>query len=172
MMNKSSIIRSRGFTLIETVMTLVMVGLAMGAAAMVLSTGAKILQQRSAVETRNLLAENCIERMEVALYGRSIEAVDKEALQICSTDVKITIEKMSMVQTGENPDERGKGKVMRVVPDPAGDLRLVTVSSDHVTFRRLFTGPTVIDDSAVVDPEPDPEATSGTVITDPTKREG
>lgn len=173
-MNKISMKRNdSGFTLLETVVTLMLVGIAMGVAAMVLSTAAKIAQQRATVESRNLLAENCIERMEVALFGRSIEAVDKEALQICSTDVKITIERMSMIQTGTQPSKKGSGKVMRVVPDPLGDLRLVTVTSDTVTFRRLFTGPAVTDSTADVEvPTESGEKSAGSIIIDPEKEEG
>lgn len=168
-MNKTSMKRnSSGFTLLEAVVTLMVVGIAMGMAAMVLSTAAKVAQQRAMIESRNLLAENCIERMEVALYGRSIEAVDKEARQICSTDVKITIERMSMVQTGTQASDKGSGKVMRVVPDPFGDLRLVTVTSDAVTLQRLFTGPAVRDTSADVEGAPaSGEKSSGSIIVDP-----
>ena len=55
-----------GFALLEVVMTIIIVGLAMGTAAMVLGTAVKVVQMRTALDNRSLAAENCMARIEAA----------------------------------------------------------------------------------------------------------
>ena len=57
-----------GFALLEVVMTIIIVGLAMGTAAMVLGTAVKVVQMRTALDNRSLAAENCMARIEAVKY--------------------------------------------------------------------------------------------------------
>ena len=66
-----------GFALLEVVMTIIIVGLAMGTAAMVLGTAAKVIQMRTALDNRSLAAENCMARIEAAFRGRPVAELDE-----------------------------------------------------------------------------------------------
>ncbi len=127
-----------GFTLFETVATLVMVSFAMGAAAMVLSTGAKVAQQRTQFEGRSLEAANCMARMEAAFEGRPVADIDRELAQgknaVCGSGVQVSVTRMKLSESGRDND----GRRLRIVPDEAGELRLVTVTADKFTYSRLF----------------------------------
>ena len=57
---RNVLLSKAGFALLEVVMTIIIVGLAMGTAAMVLGTAVKVVQMRTALDNRNLAAENCM----------------------------------------------------------------------------------------------------------------
>lgn len=127
-----------GFALLEVVMTIIIVGLAMGAAAMVLGTAVKVIQMRTALDNRNLAAENCMARIEAAFQGRPVAELDSGAASVCKSGVTV----MSMHDDGKDSDER---KNYAAKSDTSNDssLRLVTVKADGQTYRRLFSYPTL-----------------------------
>ena len=135
-----------GFALLEVVMTIIIVGLAMGAAAMVLGTAAKVVQMRTALDNRNLAAENCMARIEAAFQGRPVAELDSGAASVCKSgvtvNVTVNVTVMSMHDDGKDSDER---KNYAAKSDTSNDssLRLVTVKADGQTYRRLFSYPTL-----------------------------
>lgn len=135
-----------GFALLEVVMTIIIVGLAMGAAAMVLGTAVKVIQMRTALDNRNLAAENCMARIEAAFQGRPVAELDSGAASVCKSgvtvNVTVNVTVMSMHDDGKDSDER---KNYAAKSDTSNDssLRLVTVKADGQTYRRLFSYPTL-----------------------------
>ena len=131
-----------GFALLEVVMTIIIVGLAMGAAAMVLGTAVKVIQMRTALDNRNLAAENCMARIEAAFQGRPVAELDSGAASVCKSGVTVNVTVMSMHDDGKDSDER---KNYAAKSDTSNDssLRLVTVKADGHTYRRLFSYPTL-----------------------------
>lgn len=131
-----------GFALLEVVMTIIIVGLAMGAAAMVLGTAVKVIQMRTALDNRNLAAENCMARIEAAFKGRPVAELDSGAASVCKSGVTVNVTVMSMHDDGKDSDER---KNYAAKSDTSNDssLRLVTVKADGQTYRRLFSYPTL-----------------------------
>lgn len=137
-----------GFALLEVVMTIIIVGLAMGAAAMVLGTAVKVVQMRTALDNRNLAAENCMARIEAAFQGRPVAELDSGAASVCKSGVTVNVTVMSMYDDGKDSvdgkdsDER---KNYAAKSDTSNDssLRLVTVKADGHTYRRLFSYPTL-----------------------------
>lgn len=131
-----------GFALLEVVMTIIIVGLAMGAAAMVLGTAVKVIQMRTALDNRNLAAENCMARIEAAFQGRPVAELDSGAASVCKSGVTVNVTFMSMHDDGKDSDER---KNYAAKSDTSNDssLRLVTVKADGHTYRRLFSYPTL-----------------------------
>ncbi len=134
-----------GFALLEVVMTIIIVGLAMGTAAMVLGTAVKVVQMRTALDNRNLAAENCMARIEAAFQGRPVaelDELDSGAASVCKPGVTVNVTFMSMDDDGKDSDER---KNYAAKSDTSNDssLRLVTVKADGHTYRRLFSYPTL-----------------------------
>lgn len=140
-----------GFALLEVVMTIIIVGLAMGAAAMVLGTAVKVVQMRTALDNRSLAAENCMARIEAAFQGRPVAELDEPdsgAASVCKSGVTVNVTVMSMYDDGKDSvdgkdsDER---KNYAAKSDTSNDssLRLVTVKADGHTYRRLFSYPTL-----------------------------
>lgn len=131
-----------GFALLEVVMTIIIVGLAMGAAAMVLGAAVKVIQMRTALDNRNLAAENCMARIEAAFQGRPVAELDSGAASVCKSGVTVNVTVMSMHDDGKDSDER---KNYAAKSDTSNDssLRLVTVKADGQTYRRLFSYPTL-----------------------------
>ena len=134
-----------GFALLEVVMTIIIVGLAMGTAAMVLGTAAKVVQMRTALDNRSLAAENCMARIEAAFQGRPVaelDELDSGAASVCKSGVTVNVTFMSMDDDGKDSDER---KNYAAKSDTSNDssLRLVTVKADGHTYRRLFSYPTL-----------------------------
>lgn len=134
-----------GFALLEVVMTIIIVGLAMGTAAMVLGTAAKVVQMRTALDNRSLAAENCMARIEAAFRGRPVAELDERdsgAASVCKSGVTVNVTVMSMYDDGKDSDER---KNYAAKSDTSNDssLRLVTVKADGHTYRRLFSYPTL-----------------------------
>ena len=134
-----------GFALLEVVMTIIIVGLAMGAAAMVLGTAVKVVQMRTALDNRSLAAENCMARIEAAFQGRPVAELDERdsgAASVCKSGVTVNVTVMSMYDDGKDSDER---KNYAAKSDTSNDssLRLVTVKADGHTYRRLFSYPTL-----------------------------
>ena len=134
-----------GFALLEVVMTIIIVGLAMGAAAMVLGTAVKVVQMRTALDNRSLAAENCMARIEAAFRGRPVAELDEPdsgAASVCKSGVTVNVTVMSMYDDGKDSDER---KNYAAKSDTSNDssLRLVTVKADGHTYRRLFSYPTL-----------------------------
>ena len=134
-----------GFALLEVVMTIIIVGLAMGTAAMVLGTAAKVIQMRTALDNRSLAAENCMARIEAAFRGRPVAELDEPdsgAASVCKSGVTVNVTVMSMHDDGKDSDER---KNYAAKSDTSNDssLRLVTVKADGQTYRRLFSYPTL-----------------------------
>ena len=137
-----------GFALLEVVMTIIIVGLAMGAAAMVLGTAVKVVQMRTALDNRSLAAENCMARIEAAFRGRPVAELDElderdsGAASVCKSGVTVNVTVMSMYDDGKDSDER---KNYAAKSDTSNDssLRLVTVKADGHTYRRLFSYPTL-----------------------------
>lgn len=131
-----------GFALLEVVMTIIIVGLAMGAAAMVLGTAVKVVQMRTALDNRSLAAENCMARIEAAFQGRPVAELDSGAASVCKSGVTVNVTVMSMHDDGKYSDER---KNYAAKSDTSNDssLRLVTVKADGHTYRRLFSYPTL-----------------------------
>lgn len=131
-----------GFALLEAVMTIIIVGLAMGTAAMVLGTAVKVVQMRTALDNRSLAAENCMARIEAAFQGRPVAELDSGAASVCKSGVTVNVTVMSMHDDGKDSDER---KNYAAKSDTSNDssLRLVTVKADGQTYRRLFSYPTL-----------------------------
>lgn len=137
-----------GFALLEVVMTIIIVGLAMGTAAMVFGTAVKVIQMRTALDNRSLAAENCMARIEAAFQGRPVAELDSGAASVCKSGVTVNVTFMSMYDDGKDSvdgkdsDER---KNYAAKSDTSNDssLRLVTVKADGHTYRRLFSYPTL-----------------------------
>lgn len=135
-----------GFALLEVVMTIIIVGLAMGTAAMVLGTAVKVVQMRTALDNRSLAAENCMARIEAAFQGRPVAELDSGAASICKSgvtvNVTVNVTFMSMDDGGKDSDER-KNYAAKFDTSNDSSLRLVTVKADGHTYRRLFSYPTL-----------------------------
>lgn len=137
-----------GFALLEVVMTIIIVGLAMGTAAMVLSTAVKVVQMRTALDNRSLAAENCMARIEAAFQGRPVAELDSGAASVCKSGVTVNVTVMSMYDDGKDSvdgkdsDER-KNYAAKFDTSNDSSLRLVTVKADGHTYRRLFSYPTL-----------------------------
>lgn len=134
-----------GFALLEVVMTIIIVGLAMGTAAMVLGTAAKVVQMRTALDNRSLAAENCMARIEAAFRGRPVAELDEPdsgAASVCKSGVTVNVTVMSMYDDGKDSDER-KNYAAKLDTSNDSSLRLVTVKADGHTYRRLFSYPTL-----------------------------
>ena len=134
-----------GFALLEVVMTIIIVGLAMGTAAMVLGTAVKVVQMRTALDNRNLAAENCMARIEAAFQGRPVaelDELDSGAASVCKPGVTVNVTFMSMDDDGKDSDER-KNYAAKFYTSNDSSLRLVTVKADGHTYRRLFSYPTL-----------------------------
>lgn len=137
-----------GFALLEVVMTIIIVGLAMGAAAMVLGTAVKVVQMRTALDNRSLAAENCMARIEAAFQGRPVAELDSGAASFCEPGVTVNVTVMSMYDDGKDSvdgkdsDER-KNYAAKFDTSNDSSLRLVTVKADGHTYRRLFSYPTL-----------------------------
>lgn len=134
-----------GFALLEVVMTIIIVGLAMGTAAMVLGTAAKVVQMRTALDNRSLAAENCMARIEAAFRGRPVaelDELDSGAASVCKSGVTVNVTVMSMDDDGKDSDER-KNYAAKFYTSNDSSLRLVTVKADGHTYRRLFSYPTL-----------------------------
>ena len=137
-----------GFALLEVVMTIIIVGLAMGAAAMVLGTAVKVVQMRTALDNRSLAAENCMARIEAAFQGRPVaeldelDELDRGAASVCKSGVTVNVTVMSMHDDGKDSDER-KNYAAKFDTSNDSSLRLVTVKADGHTYRRLFSYPTL-----------------------------
>lgn len=131
-----------GFALFEAVMTIIIVGLAMGTAAMVLGTAVKVVQMRTALDNRSLAAENCMARIEAAFQGRPVAELDSGAASVCKSGVTVNVTFMSMDDDGKDSDER-KNYAAKLDTSNDSSLRLVTVKADGHTYRRLFSYPTL-----------------------------
>lgn len=131
-----------GFALLEVVMTIIIVGLAMGAAAMVLGTAVKVVQMRTALDNRSLAAENCMARIEAAFQGRPVAELDSGAASVCKPGVTVNVTVMSMHDDGKDSDERNN-YAAKFDTSNDSSLRLVTVKADGHTYRRLFSYPTL-----------------------------
>ena len=131
-----------GFALLEVIMTIIIVGLAMGAAAMVLGTAVKVVQMRTALDNRSLAAENCMARIEAAFQGRPVAELDSGAASVCKSGVTVNVTVMSMYDDGKDSDER-KNYAAKFDTSNDSSLRLVTVKADGHTYRRLFSYPTL-----------------------------
>lgn len=131
-----------GFALLEVVMTIIIVGLAMGTAAMVLGTAAKVVQMRTALDNRSLAAENCMARIEAAFQGRPVAELDSGAASVCKSGVTVNVTFMSMYDDGKDSDER-KNYAAKFDTSNDSSLRLVTVKADGHTYCRLFSYPTL-----------------------------
>ena len=148
---RNVLLSKAGFALLEVVMTIIIVGLAMGTAAMVLGTAVKVVQMRTALDNRSLAAENCMARIEAAFQGRPVaelDELDSGAASVCKSGVTVNVTFMSMYDDGKDSvdgkdsDER---KNYAAKSDTSNDssLRLVTVKADGHTYRRLFSYPTL-----------------------------
>lgn len=131
-----------GFALLEVVMTIIIVGLAMGTAAMVLGTAVKVVQMRTALDNRSLAAENCMARIEAAFQGRPVAELDSGAASVCKPGVTVNVTVMSMHDDGKDSDERNN-YAAKFDTSNDSSLRLVTVKADGHTYRRLFSYPTL-----------------------------
>lgn len=131
-----------GFALLEVVMTIIIVGLAMGTAAMVFGTAVKVVQMRTALDNRSLAAENCMARIEAAFQGRPVAELDSGAASVCKSGVTVNVTVMSMYDDGKDSDER-KNYAAKFDTSNDSSLRLVTVKADGHTYRRLFSYPTL-----------------------------
>lgn len=131
-----------GFALLEVVMTIIIVGLAMGTAAMVLGTAVKVVQMRTALDNRSLAAENCMARIEAAFQGRPVAELDSGAASVSKSGVTVNVTFMSMDDDGKDSDER-KNYAAKFCTSNDSSLRLVTVKADGHTYRRLFSYPTL-----------------------------
>ncbi|WP_274956281.1 pilus assembly FimT family protein [Duodenibacillus massiliensis] len=134
-----------GFALLEVVMTIIIVGLAMGTAAMVLGTAVKVVQMRTALDNRSLAAENCMARIEAVFRGRPVaelDELDSGAASVCKSGVTVNVTLMSMHDDGKDSDER-KNYAAKFYTSNDSSLRLVTVKADGHTYRRLFSYPTL-----------------------------
>lgn len=131
-----------GFALLEVVMTIIIVGLAMGTAAMVFGTAVKVVQMRTALDNRSLAAENCMARIEAAFQGRPVAELDSGAASVCKSGVTVNVTVMSMHDDGKYSDERNN-YAAKFDTSNDSSLRLVTVKADGHTYRRLFSYPTL-----------------------------
>lgn len=131
-----------GFALLEAVMTIIIVGLAMGTAAMVLGTAVKVVQMRTALDNRSLAAENCMARIEAAFQGRPVAELDSGAASVCKSGVTVNVTFMSMDDDGKDSDER-KNYAAKLDTSNDSSLRFVTAKADGHTYRRLFSYPTL-----------------------------
>lgn len=134
-----------GFALLEVVMTIIIVGLAMGTVAMVLGTAVKVVQMRTALDNRSLAAENCMARIEAVFRGRPVaelDELDSGAASVCKSGVTVNVTLMSMHDDGKDSDER-KNYAAKFYTSNDSSLRLVTVKADGHTYRRLFSYPTL-----------------------------
>lgn len=131
-----------GFALLEVVMTIIIVGLAMGTAAMVFGTAVKVVQMRTALDNRSLAAENCMARIEAAFQGRPVAELDSGAASVCKSGVTVNVTVMSMYDDGKDSDERNN-YAAKFDTSNDSSLRLVTVKADGHTYRRLFSYPTL-----------------------------
>lgn len=135
-----------GFALLEVVMTIIIVGLAMGTAAMVFGTAVKVVQMRTALDNRSLAAENCMARIEAAFQGRPVAELDSGAASVCKSgvtvNVTVNVTVMSMHDDGKYSDERNN-YAAKFDTSNDSSLRLVTVKADGHTYRRLFSYPTL-----------------------------
>lgn len=131
-----------GFALLEVVMTIIIVGLAMGTAAMVLGTAVKVVQMRTAQDNRSLAAENCMARIETAFQGRPVAELDSGATSVCQSlsGVTVNVTEMLMYDDGQDSDKR-KNYAAKFYTRNDSSLRLVTVEADGHTYRRLFSYP-------------------------------
>ena len=142
---RNVLLSKAGFALLEVVMTIIIVGLAMGTAAMVLGTAVKVVQMRTALDNRNLAAENCMARIEAAFQGRPVaelDELDSGAASVCKPGVTVDVTFMSMDDDGKDSDER-KNYAAKFYTSNDSSLRLVTVKADGHTYRRLFSYPTL-----------------------------
>ena len=142
---RNVLLSKAGFALLEVVMTIIIVGLAMGTAAMVLGTAVKVVQMRTALDNRNLAAENCMARIEAAFQGRPVaelDELDSGAASVCKPGVTVNVTFMSMDDDGKDSDER-KNYAAKFYTSNDSSLRLVTVKADGHTYRRLFSFPTL-----------------------------
>ena len=142
---RNVLLSKAGFALLEVVMTIIIVGLAMGTAAMVLGTAVKVVQMRTALDNRNLAAENCMARIEAAFQGRPVaelDELDSGAASVCKPGVTVNVTFMSMDDDGKDSDER-KNYAAKFYTSNDSSLRLVTVKADGHTYRRLFSYPTL-----------------------------
>lgn len=142
---RNVLLSKAGFALLEVVMTTIIVGLAMGTAAMVLGTAVKVVQMRTALDNRNLAAENCMARIEAAFQGRPVaelDELDSGAASVCKPGVTVNVTFMSMDDDGKDSDER-KNYAAKFYTSNDSSLRLVTVKADGHTYRRLFSYPTL-----------------------------
>lgn len=142
---RNGLLSKAGFALLEVVMTIIIVGLAMGTAAMVLGTAVKVVQMRTALDNRNLAAENCMARIEAAFQGRPVaelDELDSGAASVCKPGVTVNVTFMSMDDDGKDSDER-KNYAAKFYTSNDSSLRLVTVKADGHTYRRLFSYPTL-----------------------------
>lgn len=130
-----------GFALLEVVMTIIIVGLAMGTAAMVLGTAVKVVQMRTAQNNRSLAAENCMARIEAAFQGRPVTELDSGAASVCQSMSGVTVNVTSMSMK-DGQDTEGEGRT-NYATSSGSSLRLVTVKADGHTYRRLFSYPTL-----------------------------
>lgn len=128
-----------GFALLETVMTLIMVSMAMGAAAMVLGTAVKVVQQRSMMDARSLEAANCMARIEAAFQGRRLTDITADLKNVCKNGAKV--EHLD-VNTDPAPNKGAKGRTNYDVQfDTETKFLLVSVTADNKIYRRLFSHP-------------------------------
>lgn len=144
-----------GFALLEVVMTIIIVGMALGTAAMVLGTAVKVVQMRTAQNNRSLAAENCMARIEAAFQGRPVAELDKGgAASVCKSGVTVEVMPMSIETDKDGQVTEGRTNYAAVPhTSSTSPLRLVTVKADGHTYRRLFSYPkfdaTSIDTSKV-----------------------
>ena len=146
-----------GFALLETVMTLIMVSMALGAAAMVLGTAVKVVQQRSMMDARSLKAANCMAQIEAAFQGRELSDIEGELQTVCKNGALQTVCKNDALQTvcrngatveyltvgtypGVNKDEKDRTNY-DVKFHTDWRFLLVSVTADNKTYRRLFSHP-------------------------------
>ena len=139
-------LRSKGgFALLEVVMTIIIVGMALGTAAMVLGTAVKVVQMRTAQNNRSLAAENCMARIEAAFQGRPVAELDKGgAASVCQSMSGVTVNVMPMSIETDKDGQVTEGRTnYAAVPHTSSTspLRLVTVKADGHTYRRLFSYP-------------------------------
>lgn len=131
-----------GFALLEVVMTLIIVGMALGTAAMVLGTAVKVVQMRTAQNNRSLAAENCMARIEAAFQGRPVAELDNGS--VCKPGVTVEVMPMSIETDKDGQVTEGRTNYAAVPhTSSTSSLRLVTVKADGHTYCRLFSYPTL-----------------------------
>lgn len=127
-----------GFALLETVMTLIMVSLALGAAAMVLGTAVKVVQQRSMMDARSLEAANCMARIEAAFQGRKLSDIQDNLNKVCQNGARV--EFLTVSTYPGDKDDKGQTNY-DVMFHTDHKFLLVSVTADNKTYRRLFSHP-------------------------------